>query len=83
MGDPVLGLLADATYTTESAQLENGDVLVLYKDGVVEAESPKGEFYSIEHLQSITLALADQPADRIAEAIYKSVRIFRRVACLR
>ena len=77
LGGPVLGLLAGATYATDAAQLENGDVLVLYTDGVVEAESPTGEFYSMERLQSITLALADQPADKIAEAIYKSLVDFQ------
>jgi serine phosphatase RsbU (regulator of sigma subunit) len=81
-GGPVLGVLPEATYATDAAQLQNGDLLVLYTDGVVEAENSKGEFYSVERLQSTALALADQPAERIAEAIYESVLEFQESTAL-
>jgi serine phosphatase RsbU (regulator of sigma subunit) len=38
-GGPVLGLLPDARYETQTARLFAGDRLVLYTDGVVEAAS--------------------------------------------
>jgi serine phosphatase RsbU (regulator of sigma subunit) len=34
---PVLGPIHDATYTEGQAQLEPGDILVLYTDGLVES----------------------------------------------
>lgn len=82
VGGPVLGLLSDATYETDAVQLENGDVLVLYTDGVVEAESPNGEFYSVERLQSTVLAVAQQAAEKIVEAIYESLLDFQQRSTL-
>jgi hypothetical protein len=42
-GGPVLGLLKDADYRQGHAAVHPGDLLVLYSDGVVEAESVSGE----------------------------------------
>jgi sigma-B regulation protein RsbU (phosphoserine phosphatase) len=52
-GGPVLGLLPGADYETGRVDLHIGDVLVLYTDGVVEAENPEGEEYSAQRLARI------------------------------
>ncbi len=38
-GGPVLGILSIAPYSEMHAQLEHGDMLVLYSDGVTEANN--------------------------------------------
>jgi hypothetical protein len=38
-----LGMFEESTYTAESVTLEPGDLLVLYSDGITEAENPDGE----------------------------------------
>ena len=45
-GGPVLGVLPNTEYKNDVVALCHRDVLVLYTDGVVEAESPAGEEYS-------------------------------------
>jgi serine phosphatase RsbU (regulator of sigma subunit) len=42
----------DATDTGEE-QLEPGDMVLLYTDGVVEARSPGGEFFGVERLSEL------------------------------
>lgn len=40
-----LGMLSIATYEAEEIQLEPGDKIVIYSDGLSEAENPEGEFF--------------------------------------
>ena len=76
-GGPVLGVVPQCCYETELVQLESGDVLILYTDGLVEAENSEGEFYAAHRLETTAFAFVDQTAERIAEVIYESVRRFR------
>lgn len=48
-----LGMLAGVEYETDSIQLQLGDFLVFYTDGIVEAENEADEMYSDERLHSI------------------------------
>ena len=50
---PAVGLMPDISFKTRQIQLEPGDLLVGYTDGVTEARSPKDEFYTRDRLQSI------------------------------
>lgn len=50
---PAVGLMPDITFKTQQIELEPGDLLVGYTDGVTEARSPKDEFYTRERLQSL------------------------------
>lgn len=45
-----LGVLPDAEYETEHFQLEFGDSVMLYTDGLVEAMSPNREMYGMQRL---------------------------------
>jgi sigma-B regulation protein RsbU (phosphoserine phosphatase) len=47
---PVLGLFADAAYTTQQYTLAVGDTVLLYTDGLVEVEGANGEGYGAERL---------------------------------
>jgi sigma-B regulation protein RsbU (phosphoserine phosphatase) len=56
---PALGLLESALYTTCEDTLEAGDALLLYTDGIVEAESPEGVEFGVERLaKSFAASLA-------------------------
>ena len=75
-GGPVLGILPSADYTEERARLNPGDVLVLYSDGVTEANNPDFEEYSEERLVACLKQCHTQPAAAIVEAVIKSVTEF-------
>jgi sigma-B regulation protein RsbU (phosphoserine phosphatase) len=48
---PPVGVLEDSPYTSTIFQLERGDVLVAYTDGVIEAENSDGAAFGQERLE--------------------------------
>lgn len=61
-----LGLIATATYEEFTKQLNVGDQLALYTDGLLEAMSPSGELFGFERLKTL---FAERPsAEQAAEA---------------
>jgi len=49
-GGPLLGLFAKPRYSQGSVQLSTGDLMVLYTDGVTEAEDPQGNPFGTARL---------------------------------
>ena len=62
---PAVGLMPDANFRSQEIQLEPGDLLVGYTDGVTEARSPEDEIYTRDRLQS----LLTQPLKSAAETL--------------
>jgi sigma-B regulation protein RsbU (phosphoserine phosphatase) len=60
----------------DTLQLEDGDVVLLYSDGVTEAMSASLELFDIDRLRAALAAHASEPAQRICEAIHDEVRRF-------
>ena len=81
-GGPVLGVLPDSKYESAKISLRQGDVLVLYTDGAVEAENPAGEQYSAERLSKTVGSHLQQNASELIETIYGSVTQFRETKAL-
>jgi sigma-B regulation protein RsbU (phosphoserine phosphatase) len=52
-GNLPVGLLADATYTSDRCQLKPGDRLILVTDGVTEAEDAHGEMFESGRLEEV------------------------------
>jgi serine phosphatase RsbU (regulator of sigma subunit) len=50
---PPLGLLEGSQFTSQALQLETDDVLVMYTDGITEAESTGGESWGLERLKIV------------------------------
>ena len=49
----MLGMIQGSGYESDQIELRTGDVLVLFTDGVVEAENPDGEEYTAKRLAGI------------------------------
>lgn len=69
----VLGPSATASYSRGFLSLANGDALLLFTDGMIEATDPKGREYGIERLKRAFLALRDRPADEIVRTLTEKV----------
>jgi sigma-B regulation protein RsbU (phosphoserine phosphatase) len=76
-GGVVLGLFNDESYEEEHAQLQAGDILVLYTDGIVEAKSEGGEMYGDQRLREIIGANSNASAEELVMATLDSVKRFR------
>jgi serine phosphatase RsbU (regulator of sigma subunit) len=68
-----LGLLPAATWDRDTVELTPGDALILYTDGVTDAENERGEFFGEERLASVARAKVGDSALEIRRAIFDSV----------
>lgn len=50
VGGPVIGALENSVYQEQQVQLLSGDLLLLYTDGLTEAQNAKGEYYEDDRL---------------------------------
>ncbi len=65
--------IADFIHQT-TVQLAPGDGIVLYTDGITEAENMDGEHYGLDRLCETVHAYWSQPAETIKEAVVTDVR---------
>ncbi len=75
IGGLILGVFPLAEYEEGTVDLAAGDLLVLFTDGVTEAESRHG-LYSDERLQELLLKERGKSAKDIAQAILSDVDLF-------
>lgn len=71
-----LGMFADWNCEIAELELHPGDVMVMYTDGVTEAESDAGEFFGEQRLIDALLANALRPPAALLETIAKTVQTF-------
>jgi sigma-B regulation protein RsbU (phosphoserine phosphatase) len=72
-GGVALGVLADARYEDRPVALRPGDVLVMYTDGVSEAESPNGELFGTKRIEQCVARLAGQSAEAVLQGLLNEV----------
>ena len=75
-GGTVLGILSIAPYSEMHAQLDHGDMLVLYSDGVTEANNPAYDEFDEERFIEVLKAHRTLPAAEIVQAVIKAVTEF-------
>ena len=76
VGGPVLGILPAARYESAMVRIEPGDVLVMFSDGITEAQSASGEEYGEERLLAVLETVRHLPATDISRAVRESVEMF-------
>jgi serine phosphatase RsbU (regulator of sigma subunit)/pSer/pThr/pTyr-binding forkhead associated (FHA) protein len=74
---PVLGLLPLARWGTTTVNLERGDVVVFYSDGIAESFSPTGEEFGTEGVERTVGALAGKDAKTITRALLDAAAEYR------
>jgi sigma-B regulation protein RsbU (phosphoserine phosphatase) len=74
---PPVGLFDGSDYTTKTIQFEAYDVLVLYTDGLSEAEDTQGDQFSREAIARITMKNASKCAQEIFDSLMNGVNEFR------
>lgn len=75
-GGLVLGAFDTARYEEEAIALQQGDTMVLFSDGVTDAENPEGEQYGEERLLEALAGSKRRAPDEILEKVLASVRAF-------
>lgn len=75
-GGLLLGMFEDAGYEERSVDLREGDLLVLYTDGITETPDDGGRMYETERLVDCARRNAHLPAEAVRDAILEEARSF-------
>jgi len=73
---PPIGVLPSLPQEQRRIALRPGDVLVLYSDGVTEAEDRHGEFFGMDRLIDVVLRNAPSGVDALTRSIVEAVDVF-------
>jgi sigma-B regulation protein RsbU (phosphoserine phosphatase) len=71
-----LGVIEDATWLQASTQLAAGDTLILYTDGITEAENADHQFFGLERLEETARGLTGESARTVRDTLLESVSQF-------
>jgi hypothetical protein len=75
-GGPVLGVISDAEYPIATVEATDGDLLVLYSDGIVETADSRGDLFGEDRLIAVVQQHAPAAARAICDAILTAARTF-------
>ena len=75
-GGLVLGAFEDSDYPLEKTELKVGDIILIYTDGLVEAENGEGEMFGDKRLVELIRGLLNVGAKKIIEQIKEVVEKF-------
>ena len=75
-----VGLIPEAEFTLAKMQLEPDDTLVLFSDGITEAEDPDHQLFEVSGLSQALAGKGNVPVEGLQQSILDSVRTFTRGA---
>jgi serine phosphatase RsbU (regulator of sigma subunit) len=73
IGGPAIGLFGSVPYVVATTQLQPGDSLVVYSDGLVDARNPANEGWGLARLQELLSRSGDQSPSVMMRGIISSV----------
>jgi sigma-B regulation protein RsbU (phosphoserine phosphatase) len=77
-GGVALAMFEGSTYEPGYARLDPGDALIMYSDGITEAESPAGQMFDESGLEAAVRATPGVSAAVIGRAVFRAVDDYRR-----
>jgi phosphoserine phosphatase RsbU/P len=75
-GNMALGMMPGATYEEQEIELQPGEMLVVYSDGLTEALNEAGDFYGDDRLRAVFPALSSLSAHDAGARLLASVDAF-------
>lgn len=76
VGGPVLGILKSMAFSSAKVKFNPGDVLVMFSDGVTEAQNAQSDEFGEERLLEVLKASRGGTADEIMKAVYEATERF-------
>ncbi len=71
-----VGLLEDAVYVADEIQLEAGDRLVIYTDGLTEAHDAAGESFGLKRLEELLASHSGSGVESLHRGVLEAVQEF-------
>jgi len=75
-GGPPLGAIDGFSYPVDRDRIEPGEILLLYTDGVTEAEDADRRLYGVKRLEKMLVSLPVAEAQRLVAAVIDDLRRF-------
>jgi serine phosphatase RsbU (regulator of sigma subunit)/CheY-like chemotaxis protein len=75
-GGVALGIFPECRYRSATLQLDPGDTLFLYTDGVTEARNAEGDFFKIDGIETVLAADGTSSSECICQAVMKGLGQF-------
>ncbi|HMF00607.1 MAG TPA: SpoIIE family protein phosphatase [Terriglobia bacterium] len=72
----IVGAFQFATYEAATLNMNPGDVLLAYSDGLTEAESPQGEMLGEEAVKNVILAAAPTGSQQLEQKLLATIQSF-------
>lgn len=72
----ILGINKDVAFEEKTVHLHKGDLVLLYTDGITEAQNKKGEFFGPARLCGLFASHCDRSAQSIIDHILKDLKAF-------
>lgn len=76
VGGCPIGLFTEWKFQEDTIPVIKGDLIIIYTDGITEAQSANQNEYGEERLQQVVLANQDRSCEEIQEKILRAVRDF-------
>ena len=73
---PPVGLFRESSVEVREVRLCPADTLVIYTDGITEAENGEGEMFGEERLEALICREIHRPIAELVEVVFESVSIF-------
>ena len=70
----ILGVRKNVIFEEKTTTLAKGDLILLYTDGLTEAENPDGDFFGIERVSDIFIQYAQHSPEIIIDALLKHLK---------
>ena len=75
-GGVALGIAPDQKFPSKTVQLEPGDTVVLYTDGITEAMNGVGEQFGVHRMRDVLSASPPKGSEQAAQSMFGAVRTF-------
>jgi PAS domain S-box-containing protein len=72
----ILGVRKHIIFEEKTTTLAKGDLILLYTDGLTEAENPDGDFFGVERVSELLIQYAQQSPEKIIEALITQLKHF-------
>ena len=72
----ILGIIEEQSFRVENVNLRANDILLLYTDGLTEAQDAEGAAYGEERVVQFVRNHKDQSAEKIAQMLLADVQRF-------
>jgi sigma-B regulation protein RsbU (phosphoserine phosphatase) len=72
----ILGVRKNVIFEEKTTTISNGDLILLYTDGLTEAENPDGDFFGVERVSELFVQYAHHSPEKIIDALLKHLKQF-------